>query len=90
MTESNSPVIRIREITGLAKTPEKSIKNCDFKCVEALNHILKKSNLEAILLIKLVHKEKVADSALYIMYEAPNTVIIDDSNEFVQYLYDNK
>jgi hypothetical protein len=24
------------------------------------------------------------------MYEAPNTVIIDDSNEFVQYLYNDK
>jgi hypothetical protein len=24
------------------------------------------------------------------MYEAPNTIIIDDSNEFVQYLYSDK
>jgi hypothetical protein len=24
------------------------------------------------------------------MYEAPNTIIIDDSNEFVQYLYNDK
>ncbi len=24
------------------------------------------------------------------MYEAPNTIIIDDSNEFVQYFYNDK
>jgi hypothetical protein len=88
VTESNNPVIR-REITGLPKTPEKTIKKCDIKCVEALNYILKKWNLEAILPIKLVHKEKIAHGALYMMYEAPNTIIIDDSNEFVQYLYND-
>lgn len=71
MIESNRPVIR-KEITDLPKTPEKTIKQCDIKCVEALNHILKKWNLEAILPIKLVHKEKVADGALYMMYEAPS------------------
>jgi hypothetical protein len=90
VTESNSPVIRINEISGLQQTPEKTIKDCDIKCVEALNYILRKWNLEAILPIKLVHKEKVAHGDLYMMYEAPNTIIIDDSNEFVQYLYNDK
>ena len=66
------------------------IKECDIKCVEALNYILKKWNLDAILPIKLVHKEKVAHGDLYMTYEAPNTIIIDDSNEFVQYLYNDK
>ena len=89
MTESNSPVIR-REITGLPQTPEKTIKDCDIKCVEALNYFLRKWNLEAILPIKLVHREKVAHGALYMMYEAPNAIIIDDSNEYVQYLYNDK
>jgi hypothetical protein len=90
VTEPNSPVTRIREITSLPKTPEKTIKECDIKCVEALNYILRKRNLEAIVPIKLVHKENVAHGDLYMMYEAPNTVIIDDSNEFVQYLYNDK
>jgi hypothetical protein len=89
VSESNNPKIR-REITGLQQTPEKTIKECDIKCVEALNYILRKRNLEAILPIKLVHKEKVAHRALYMMYKAPNTIVIDDSNEFVQYLYDDK
>jgi hypothetical protein len=89
VSESNSPVIRIKEISGLAERPEKTIKDCDIKCVEALNYILRKRNLEAILPIKLVHKEKAAHGALYMMYEAPNTIIIDDSNEFVQYLYND-
>jgi hypothetical protein len=90
VTESNSPVTRIKEISGLPQTPEKTIKQCDIKCVEALNYILKKWNLDAILPIKLVHKEKVTAGAHYMMYEAPNTVNIDDSNEFVQYLYNDK
>ena len=81
MTESNNPIVRIRE---------GGIKECDIKCVEALNYILRKWNLEAILPIKLVHKEKIAHGALYMMYEAPNTIIIDDSNEYVQYLYNDK
>jgi hypothetical protein len=85
VTESNNPVIR-REITGLPKTPENTIKECDIKCVEALNYFLRKWNLEAILPTKLVHKEKVTDGAHYMMYEAPNTIIIDDLNEFVRYL----
>jgi hypothetical protein len=89
VTESNSPVIR-REITGLPQTPEKTIKDCDIKCVEALNYFLRKWNLEDILPIKLVHREKVAHGALYMMYEAPNAIIIDDSNEYVQYLYNDK
>jgi hypothetical protein len=81
VTESNSPV---------QQTPEKMSKDCDTKCVEALNYILRKRNFEAILPIKLVHKEKVDHGDLYMMYEAPNTIIIDDSNEFVQYLYNDK
>ena len=66
------------------------MKLCDIKCVEALNYILKKWNLDSTLSIKLVHKEKVADGDHYMMYEAPNTIIIDDSNEFVKYLYNHK
>ena len=77
-------------MSGLLQMPEKTIKDCDIKCVEALNYILRKRNLEAILPIKLVHREKVAHGALYMTYESPNTIIIDDSNEFVQYLYNNK
>ena len=61
---------------------EKTIKECDKKCVEALNYILRKWNLGTIVPIKLVHLENVTDGAQYMMYEAPNTVIIDDSNEF--------
>jgi hypothetical protein len=74
VTESNSPVIRINEISGLQQTPEKTIKDCDIKCVEALNYILKKWNLEAILPIKLVHKEKATAGVHYMVYEAPNIV----------------
>ena len=90
MTESNNPIVRIKEMSGLLQMPEKTIKDCDIKCVEALNYILRKWNLEAILPIKLVHKEKIAHGAIYMMYKAANTIIIDDSNEFVPYLYNDK
>jgi hypothetical protein len=90
MTESNNPVIRIKKMSGIPQTPEKTIKEYDIKCVEVLNYILRKCNLYAILPIKLVHRENVTDGAHYMMYEAPNTIIIDDSNEYVQYLYNNK
>jgi hypothetical protein len=89
VTESNCPMIR-KEISGLPQTPEKTIKECDIKCVEALNYILQRWNLDAILPINLVHRDKVTDGAQHMMYEAPNTIIIDDSNEFVQYLYNEK
>jgi hypothetical protein len=88
--DSNNPIIRIREISGLPQTLEKTIKECDIKCVEALNYILQRWNLDAILPINLVHRDKVTDGPHYMMYEVPNTVIIDDSNEFEQYLYNDK
>jgi hypothetical protein len=55
VSDSNNLVIRIREMSGLPQTPEKTIKDCDIKCVEALNYILKKWNLD--LPIKLVQRQ---------------------------------
>jgi hypothetical protein len=36
VTGTNSPIVRIREISGVPQTPEKTIKKCDLKFVEAL------------------------------------------------------
>jgi hypothetical protein len=40
--------------------------------------------------IKLVHSDIVSTDDTPMNYEPPNTVIVDDSNEFVQFLYNDR
>jgi hypothetical protein len=67
-----------------------TIEGCDTKNVRALDHILKKWKMDHIPLpIKLVHSDIVSTDDTPMNYEPPNTVIVDDSNEFVQFLYND-
>ena len=43
----------------------------------------------SILLIDLVHSDQVTKCESCMIYEPPSTVIIDDSDEYIQYLYNN-
>jgi hypothetical protein len=68
-------------------SPE-TIQECDAKTVKALDHILKKWKMDYIPLpIKLVDGDIVTTDATPMTYELPNTVIVNDSSEFVQFLY---
>ena len=40
--------------------------------------------------IKLVHSDIVSTDDTPMNYEPPNTVIVDDSSEFVQFLYNDR
>ena len=44
----------------------------------------------SILPINLVHSDIVTSWTAPMRYEPPNTIVIDGSSEYVQYLYNNK
>ena len=44
----------------------------------------------SILPINLVHSDIVTSWTAPMRYEPPNTIVVDDSSEYVQYLYNNK
>jgi hypothetical protein len=65
-----------------------TIDECDAKTVKALDHILKNWKMDYIPSpIKLVHSDIVStdDTPMSL-----RTVIVDDSSEFVQFLYNYK
>ena len=71
-------------------SPE-TIEECDAKSVKALYYIIKKWNMDYIPLpIKLVHSDVVITDDTPMNYKPPNTVIVDDSSEFVQFLYNDR
>ncbi len=66
----------------------KIIQECDAKTVNALDYILTKCKIVYIPLpIKLIHSDIVTNDEARMSYAYPNTVIVDDSTEFVQYMY---
>jgi hypothetical protein len=67
------------------------IEECDTKTVKALDYIIKKCKMNYIPLpIKLVHSDIVTSNETPMTYEPPDTVIVDDSCEFVQFLYNDR
>jgi hypothetical protein len=68
-----------------------TIQECDTKTVKALDHIIKKWKMDYIPLpIKLIHGDIVTTDDATMNYEPPNTVIVNDSSEFVQFLYNDR
>jgi hypothetical protein len=71
-------------------SPE-TIQESDAKTVKALDYLLKKWKMDHIPLpIELVHSDVVTTDDAPMTYEPPNTVIVDDSSEFVQFLYNDR
>jgi hypothetical protein len=67
---------------------QETVEKCDAKAVNALDHILNKCRIDYIPLpIKLVHSDIVTTDDAPLSYAYPNTVIVDVSREFVQYMY---
>ena len=62
---------------------EETIKECDNKCIESINFILKKWKMDSILPINLVHSDQVTKWESCMIYEPPSTIIIDDSDEYI-------
>lgn len=62
---------------------------CDRKCLECIEHILRKWKMDFVLPVRLIHSNQVSSLGLDMRYEPPNTFIIDDTSEYVQYIFDN-
>jgi hypothetical protein len=89
VVEARRIVSNSRDFLGLS-WPE-TIEECDAKTVKALEHIIKKWKMDYIPLpIKLVHSDIISTDDAPMTYESPNTVIADDSSEFVQFLYKDR
>jgi hypothetical protein len=67
------------------------IQECDAKTVKALDYLLKKWKMDYIPLpIKLVRSDILSTEHAPMTYGPPNTVIVNDSSEFVHFLYNDR
>lgn len=82
-------IVKVIKFLGLSSM--ETTEECDAKTTKALDHILKKWKMDYIPLpIKLVHSDIISTDDVTMNYEAPNTVIVNDSSEFVQFLYSDR
>jgi hypothetical protein len=65
------------------------IEEFDTKSVEAIDRVLRIWKISHIPPIKLVHNDIETIYVVPVRYKPPNTVVIDDSSDAVQYLYEN-
>ena len=88
MPGSDNPTIETRKVSSVLRRTQEMIEEFDTKSVEAIQHVLRIWKISPIPPIKLVHNN-IETIVVPVRYEPPNTVVIDDSNDTVQYLYDS-
>jgi hypothetical protein len=89
VSESNNPTIESRKVSSVLHRAQEMIEEFDTKSVEAIDHMLRIWKISHIPPIKLVHNDIETIYVVPVRYVPPNTVVIDDSNDAVQYLYEN-
>jgi hypothetical protein len=89
VSESNNPTVETRKVSSVLNRTQEMIEEFDTKSVKAIDHMLRICEISHIAPIKLVHNDIETIYVVPVRYEPPNTVVIDDSSDAVQYLYDN-
>ena len=89
MPGSDNPTIETRKVSRVLRRTQEMIEEFDTKSVEAIHHLLRIWKISHIPPIKLVRNDIETIYVVPVRYVPPNTVVIDDSNDAVQYLYEN-